>query len=561
MLTQLLINNFAVVNSLDIELDSGFTAITGETGAGKSIMVDALSLILGDRADNSVIRDGEDKAEICAVFDISQSSKACQWLEERDLDAKECIIRRSLATDGRSRAFINDRPVTLSQMRELGESLLDIHSQHEHQSLMSKQTHRHLLDAYAEATELAQEVATSHQNWQSLLTQYNDLISSAQQQQDQQELIRFQLEELHCLNLMENELEALEQEQVTLANAEQILSTGQKVMALCGDDSSHDLSGGCLSLLSSAINQAQQLSIPQNQQSSSIELLQSAHIQIQEACDNLRQYLEHIEINPERQIQVEQRLSEAHQLARKHRIQPSELPVLCQQLEKEQGSMTNFDDTVAQLERDIETARKTYQKKSGQLSTAREKAAKSMSPKIITHLEAMGMKGSNFVARLTPLSEHEANAQGVENVEFLVSANPGQIPKPLQKVASGGELSRISLAIQVVLADKTNAATLIFDEVDVGIGGATAEVVGRLLRKLGTRGQVICVTHQPQVAAQANHHLAATKQTVNDFTDSRVTTLSADEKVMEVARMLGGLKLTDQTIAHATEMITNTQAN
>ncbi len=558
MLTHLSIQNFAVVKSLHVELHGGLTAITGETGAGKSIMVDALCLILGDRADNGVIRDGADRAEICAVFDISENPLAHQWLEYQDLGEEECIIRRSLTTDGRSRAFINDRPMTLSQVRELGETLLDIHSQHEHQSLMSKNEHRRLLDEYAGATDLMLQVQSNYQKWISLKEQLTQLTLGTQQQKDQQELIRYQLEELNNLNLVEGEIELLEQEQTQLANAEQILSVGQNIVTICRNHGADESGGDCHSQLSNAISLSQQLRLPEHHQRNSIELLQNAQIQIEEACDNLRDYLESVEVNPERLLLVEQRLSDAHQLARKHRIQPAELPELRLKLESNLEELANVDEALLQLETDIESALRAYSDKSHQLSKIRSKSAQQLNQVIISHLEAMGMKGCTFITQLTPLAEEKPSASGAETVEFLVSANPGQAPKPLRKVASGGELSRISLAIQVVLANKTNAATLIFDEVDVGIGGGTSEVVGQLLRQLGAKGQVICVTHQPQVAAMAHHHLAVTKQTESAFTDSRVVTLSAEDKITEVARMLGGLKLTKQTIAHATEMIKNT---
>lgn len=531
-------------------------------------MVDALGLILGDRADNNIIRDGTDRAEITAVFDVLDNSAATNWLTQQELQPEDCIIRRVLSADGRSRAFINDRPVTLQQIKDLGEALLDIHSQHEHQSLLKKSTHRRLLDSYAGTQALAERVKDVYQSWSDANQQLTLMQQQAQDKREQRELISYQLSELSTLNLQPDEFEQLESDQARLANAEQILTAGQQIMSLCSSQGNDEISADCSSIISQALRLSEDLQDDNADLGNSIELLQSAKIQIDEAASSLQHYLDTVEINPEKQLLVEQRLGDAYQLARKHKVHPSELIATQQQLTNDFRELEDIDDNMQALAQHIEANRKEYADLAAQLSAARSEAALQLNQLIADQIQAMGMPGSTFITQLTPLETTELSPYGAENIEFLVSANPGQAPRPLQKVASGGELSRISLAIQVILASSTETPTLIFDEVDVGIGGATAEVVGQLLRTLGStgpestnrgsKGQVICVTHQPQVAAKAHHHLYVSKNSVDESTDSQVSALSREGKVSEVARMLGGIKLTEQTLAHAEEMIAQT---
>lgn len=558
MLIQLSIKNFAVVRALDIELNEGLTVITGETGAGKSIMVDALGLVLGDRADNSVIRDGCDRAEISAVFEADPDSAAYRWLREHEMDEEQCIIRRTLSTDGRSRAFINDSPATLQQIRSLGEALLDIHSQHEHQSLLKKPTHRLLLDNFAGTTELAQQVEKTYQSWSEANSELAQLRGQAQEQRDQHELIGYQLQELEELNLQEGEIEQLGSEQTRLANAEHILSIGRQIASLCHSGDIETSQTDCVSLISQAIRLSEGLQDDNPDLRNCTELLANAKIQLEEAGSSLESYLQRVEVNPEKQQLVEQRLGEAHHLARKHKVQPEQLPETCRELREQYERLDNLDDHIQQLTDQAAKAKTAYTELAERLSAAREKSAAQLNQAISVHIQKLGMPGSNFVSQLTPLDRDRLSPHGREDIEFLVSTNPGQAPRPLQKVASGGELSRISLAIQVILAGKTTTPTLIFDEVDVGIGGATAEIVGQLLREIGDSGQVICVTHQPQVAAKSHHHLFVSKNIREQGSDSEVAALSYQEKISEVARMLGGVKMTDQTLAHAEEMIAQT---
>ncbi|MCF7982127.1 MAG: DNA repair protein RecN [Pseudomonadales bacterium] len=555
MLTHLSIKNFAVVRLLDIELNTGLTVITGETGAGKSIMIDALGLVLGDRADNSIIRDGADRAEISAVFDVAQDTAASTWLEEHEFQSDECIIRRILSTDGRSKAFINDSPATLQQIRALGETLLDIHSQHEHQSLLKKHVHRQLLDDYAGSSDLAQNLAFTYQSWSAAEKRLSHLKQQLEQQRQQHELLGYQLDELTKLDLQEGEVEQLELDQTRLADAEQILTVGQQISSLCSADGVDDTAIDCISLIAQAIRFSDQLKDEDLNLQNCIGLLESAKIQIEEAMSSLQQYLERIEVNPERLQRVEQRLGDAYQLARKHRVQPQELIQTLKLLQEEYSQLDNIDEEIQKLQTQCDNEKKRYTELAESLSDSRKKCAQQLNQQISTNMHLLGMPGSSFVTQLTPLDQAKLSPYGKEEIEFLISTNPGQAPRPLQKVASGGELSRISLAIQVILAIKTDTPTLLFDEVDVGIGGATAEVVGQLLRKIGEQGQVICVTHQPQVAAKAHHHLYVSKNISRESTDSQVAALSYQEKIAEIARMLGGIKLTDQTLAHAEEMI------
>lgn len=553
MLTHLNIKNFAVVQSLSIDLEKGLTVITGETGAGKSIAVDALGLVLGDRADSNIIRDGTERAEISASFDISTNNQAQQWLEEQGLDSQDCILRRVLTRDGRSRAFINGSTTTLAQLRDFGESLIDIHSQHEHQSLLNKASHRQLLDSFAGASKLAEQVADNYQQWLAADNALKQLQSDAQNQTEQHQLLQYQLQELNDLNLQQDELAALEAEQQRLASAGDIINNCQQMVSLTqsGDIDSTD----CNSLLNQAIRLGDSIEDQHPDLNEARELLKNAQIQINEAANSLNHYLSQVNIDPQRQQLVEDRLSNIYQLARKHQVQPQELVQLQQRIEGEFAQLDNMDERIEQLAKQADQHKQTYLASAQKLSVKRRSTCKKLDSQIAGHLQALGMDNCLFITQLSAVETDTLTAHGLESIEFLVSTNPGQSPRPLSKIASGGELSRISLAIQVISAQANAIPVLIFDEVDVGIGGGTAEIVGRLLRELGDNGQVICVSHQPQVAAQAHHHLSVSKQSTGGQTDSQMALLNEEQKVSEIARMLGGLKLTDQTMAHAREML------
>lgn len=553
MLTHLNIKNFAVVQSLSIDLHAGLSVITGETGAGKSIAVDALGLVLGDRADNGIIRDGTERAEISASFDISNNIDAQQWLDEQGLDTDDCILRRVLSRDGRSRAFINGATATLTQLRDFGESLIDIHSQHEHQSLLNKASHRRLLDAYAGADKLAASVEIFYKQWHSAKLELTQRKNDLQNQTEQHQLLRYQLEELDELNLQPGELESLEAEQQRLASAGEILTFGEQILTLT--QGSEIDSAGCGSLINQAVRLSESIQDDHQDLREARELLQNAQIQVEEASSSLTHYLSQVNIDPQRQQLVETRLSDIYQIARKHQIQAPELAERYERLQADFQQIDSMDEHIEALAAQVAGYQQQYLASAQQLSKKRQTACKSFDSQIAKHLESLGMGGCHFITQLSALATDTLSAHGLESIEFLVSTNPGQSPRQLSKVASGGELSRISLAIQVISAQASAIPVLVFDEVDVGIGGGTAEVVGRLLRKLGDSGQVICVSHQPQVAAQAHQHLSVSKQSTDGQTDSQMSLLSEEEKVAEIARMLGGLKLTDQTLAHAKEML------
>lgn len=557
MLVHLSVHNYAIVEHLDLELKRGMSVISGETGAGKSIMLDALGLTLGDRADSSVVRIGADKADILASFDLDDIPDARAWLAERDMDSEgPCILRRVITAEGRSRGYINGTPCPQGDLKALGELLIDIHSQHEHQSLLKTDTHRRLLDEYSGSQDLARQVQLAAQRWRQTRQTLERLSNSSDEQRARHQLLSYQLEELENLALGEHELEQLEQEHKNLANAEQLLGACRQVMELCSESDA----GNVLSALTSSL---QRLTAFQNQPqalSEAVNLLASAQIQVEEAIGELNRFVDHFDADPERQQMLEERLDTIYTLARKHRVQPSELPNLHQQLLEELEGLNADDEAVERLGEELAAYARHYEEKAGELSRNRQAADEELASAVEAEIQRLGMPGGRFSVQLKPAAEGEYTPYGLEQVEFLVSANPGQPLRPLAKVASGGELSRISLAIQVITAQTSRVPTLVFDEVDVGIGGPTAEIVGQLLRRLGERGQVLTVTHLPQVAAQGHHHLFVHKARDTDETRTAVTELDQAGRVEEIARMLGGVDLTEQSLAHARQMVTSAQA-
>ena len=552
MLVHLSVHNYAIVEHLDLELQSGMSVITGETGAGKSIMLDALGLALGDRADSGVVRPGADKADILASFDLTDIPEARSWLSERDLDNDgPCILRRVITSEGRSRAYINGSPCPQGDLKALGELLIDIHSQHEHQSLLKPDTHRRLLDEYAGASDLARQVQLAAQRWKQTRSELERLSSSGEEQRARHQLLSYQLEELENLSLGENELEQLEQEHKTLSNAEQLLGTCRQVLELCSESDA----GNVLSALTASLNRLGTFSNQPGALSEATNLLASAQIQVEEAVGELNRFIDHFDADPQRQQQLEDRLDSIYSLARKHRVQPGDLGELQQRLLDELESLNADDEAVERLSDELAAYARHYQEKASELSQLRQAAASTLAGAVEIEMQRLGMPGGRFSIQLSPQNSDSLQPNGLELVEFQVSANPGQPLKGLAKVASGGELSRISLAIQVITAQTSRVPTLVFDEVDVGIGGPTAEVVGQLLRRLGERGQVLTVTHLPQVAAQGHQHLFVHKQRGSEETRTAVATLDAEQRIEEVARMLGGLDLTEESLAHARKML------
>ncbi|AEF23564.1 MULTISPECIES: DNA repair protein RecN [Pseudomonas] len=556
MLVHLSVHNYAIVEHLDLELDRGMSVISGETGAGKSIMLDALGLTLGDRADSGVVRPGADKADILASFDLADIPEAHAWLAERDLDNDgPCILRRVITAEGRSRGYINGTPCPLGDLKALGELLIDIHSQHEHQSLLKTDTHRRLLDEYAGAQELARQVQLAAQRWKQTRSELERVTSQGDEQRARHQLLSYQLEELENLGLGDNELEQLEQDHKALTNAESLLGACRQVIDQCSESDA----GNVLSVLTASLNRLGSLQGQPGALNEATNLLASAQIQIEEAVGELNRFLDHFDADPERQQQLEERLDTIYTLARKHRIHPSELPAMQQQLFDELESLNADDQAAERLGEELAAYGRHYQEKAAELSAKRQKAASKLGKAVEKEMQTLGMPGGRFSIQLQPIEGSEPNANGLEQVEFLVSANPGQPIKALAKVASGGELSRISLAIQVITAQTSRVPTLVFDEVDVGIGGPTAEVVGQLLRRLGERGQVLTVTHLPQVAAQGHQHLFVHKVRGSNATRTAVSKLGEAQRIEEVARMLGGIDLTDESLAHARKLVSNAQ--
>src|SRR5690554_5823423 len=556
MLIQLTVSNYAIAERVELQFSKGMTALTGETGAGKSIVLDALGLAMGGRADAGAVRHGAERADINASFDISRIPEARQWLEAHELDDKEdCILRRTIRKDGRSKAFINGQPCPLSQLKELGGLLMEIHSQHQHQSLLRKETHRKLLDEFGGLQPLADSTRAAWKSWNSSRQRLEQRRHNADEAEARLQLLRYQVEELDRLALNEGEQEALEQEQAQLSQADAVLHCSHQAALLCTED---DISAAAL--VRQALQQLEQLPVEIPALADTLQMLTEAQIQISEAGDNLRRFVDDYEADPVRLAEVEDRLSAIYQMARKHRISPEELPELHRRLSQELAELDGGEGSLEQLDAELAERLCQYQTLAGELSEKRALAALELDQRVGRELAQLSMPNMQFVTHLGQNREGEPAPHGLEDIEFLVSANPGQPARPLAKVASGGELSRISLAIQVVVAQTSTTPTLVFDEVDVGIGGGTAEVVGRLLRSLGENGQVLCVTHLPQVAAQCHQHLFVSKFTEKDATYSRIEILDNQGRISEVARMLGGVDMTEHTLAHAREMFVKGQA-
>ena len=552
MLVHLSVHNYAIVEHLDLELDRGMSVITGETGAGKSIMLDALGLTLGDRADHGVVRPGAEKADILATFDLQDIPEARAWLAERDLECDgPCILRRVITAEGRSRGYINGTPCPQGDLKALGELLIDIHSQHEHQSLLKPDTHRRLLDEYAGATDLARQVQLAAQRWRQTRQELEHLSNSGDEQRARHQLLSYQLEELETLSLGEHELEELEQEHKNLTSAETLLTICRQVIEQCSENDS----GNVLNALTASLNRLSSVHNNSGSLSEATDLLASAQIQVEEAVGELNRFIDHFDADPSRLQYLEERLDTIYSLARKHRVQPTEVAALQQNLLDELETLNANDENIERLTHELASYARHYQECAGELSNLRAHAATRLGSAVEEEIQRLGMPGGRFVIELRAQSSSDPMPHGLEQVELLVSANPGQPLKALAKVASGGELSRISLAIQVITAQTSRIPTLVFDEVDVGIGGPTAEIVGQLLRRLGERGQVLTVTHLPQVAAQCHQHLFVHKVRESETTRTAVSKLSKKERIEEVARMLGGIDLTKESLAHAKKMV------
>jgi len=553
MLRSLNIRDFVIVDELDIDLDHGFTVLTGETGAGKSILLDALSLVLGERADPSQIREGKNKAEISALFSLDGSLKnlISSWLDEQGFnledDGASLILRRIIDTSGRSRAFINGGAATLNQTKELGNYLVDIHGQHAHQLLLKTGAQRDLLDNQARLQEQVATVKALYQQWQAAKKQLELAKSAGESLQKEQERLSWQLEELDLLAPKDGEWAEIDIEYSRLANAAKLIEGSQNAVAILSDQE-----GNAEELLAKAFAEIEDLAKLDSHLEDAKISLESAQIQISEAAHSLNRYLQKIDVDPERLAEVEERLKSFHSAAKKFKVTPEELPALWLDIKEKVSAIKDSQDLAA-LEKTLIATETEYQKAAKALSKNRGAAAKVLEKLVTDAMQDLSMAGGQFAISMEPLSE--GNAYGLENIEFLVAGHPGVSPKPLSKVASGGELARISLAISVITSEASQIPTLIFDEVDSGIGGAVAETVGKRLKELGQAHQVLCVTHLAQVAAQGHQHWKVEKQSSANSTTSSITSLNRQERVEEIARMLGGAEITDTTRRHARELL------
>ena len=553
MLTSLHVRDFAIIDEVELELSGGMTVLTGETGAGKSILLDALGLVLGDRADGSAVRHGAERAEITASMDIDEVEPVQEWLKEHDLDADgECVVRRVVGREGRSRAYINGASTTLQTLRQLGERLIDIHGQHAHQSLVRPAVQREILDDHGGHGAALAAVTKGWQRWRNAGETRRRLESAHRDRDDRLDLLRYQAGELEALALLPGEAAELEQEHARLANAGRLAEGCDEAIALIYESesgSAHDRLGKAARLLD-------QLADIDPALAEVATMATEAQIQAAEAAAGLQSYASSLDADPARIETVASRRQSVRDLVRKHQVSADDLPERLEALRSEINELENAETALEAAAAAEEKARAAYDKAAAKLSRHRIAAGKALAGEVTGLMAQLGMPGGRLEIGVHTDSEAEPQALGRDNIEFLVTANPGQPPAPLGKVASGGELSRIGLAIQVAATRTAGTPSVVFDEVDAGVGGGVAEIVGRRLRELGSRRQVLCVTHLPQVASQADAHLRVSKLTDGETTRTRLARLTNTERVEELARMLGGVEITDRTRAHAEEMIT-----
>jgi DNA repair protein RecN (Recombination protein N) len=547
-LTHITLRDFVIVHALELDMTSGFTVLTGETGAGKSILIDALQLALGARADAGVVREGASRCEICAEFDAPPAT--LDWLHEAGFETEgSLLLRRTIDASGKSRAFINGSPATATQLRELGDRLLDIHGQHAWQSLTRPDAVRQLLDGYARAD--TQTVRSAWQAWREARQALQDARRAQDTLATERERLAWQIGELDKLAPAPNEWEDLNAQHGRLSNAQALIDAAQQACVLLeGEDET-----GALTLLSRASQSLQDLARVEPEFQTLADVLSSAQAQAEDAAHSLHSYLRRADLDPERLTQLDERLGLWVSLARRYKRTPEELPAVWTQWKQDLKRLDAAGDLQA-LESAEQAAEAVYQKAARALSRQRQKAAPALAQAVTAAMQQLGMQGGRFEVQLQALEQGALH--GLEDVQFLVAGHAGSTPRPVGKVASGGELSRIALAIAVTTSELGEAGTLIFDEVDSGVGGAVAETVGRLMKQLGRHRQVLAVTHLPQVAACADHHLVVSKQRLDGQVGSRVHPTSGEERIHEIARMLGGEKLSATTLAHAREMLGTT---
>ncbi|MDD1829104.1 DNA repair protein RecN [Photobacterium sp. ZSDE20] len=551
MLAHLSVNNFAIVKSLQLELSKGMTTITGETGAGKSIAIDALGLCLGGRSDAGMVRQGEEKTEVSAAFLLENNLHATRWLEDNELlDGGECILRRTISKEGRSRAFINGSPVPLSQLKSLGQLLINIHGQHAHHQLMKSDYQMAMLDQYAGHLNLLKSTRNAYQAWRQADNHLKELRENSQQNQAQKQLLEYQIKELNELSIGEEEYEELEQEHKRLSNSGELASTCQQAIELIYEGEEVN----ALGILQSANHSLIQLADLDERLAELPNLLSEAIIQIEETNSELRSYLDSIDVDPARMAYVEERFSKVMSMSRKHHVLPEELYKHHQDLLQQVEALDCSDEKLDELANEVENQYQSFVAKSEKLHKSRTRYAKELNKLITQSMHELSMEKAQFAIEVNNTNTHPSPL-GMDNVTFIVSTNPGQPMQPIAKVASGGELSRISLAIQVITAQKVDTPSLIFDEVDVGISGPTAAVVGKMLRTLGESTQVMCVTHLPQVAGCGHQQLFVAKSTKSGKTETQMHTLDEQQRVSELARLLGGSQITESTLANAKELL------
>lgn len=552
MLLQLSIQNFAIVKFLELELQGGMTCITGETGAGKSIAIDALGLCLGERAEASMVRPGADKSELSARFLLAGNPTARLWLEQHELaDEEECLLRRVITAEGRSRAYINGTPVPLSQLKALGQQLINIHGQHAHQLLLKPEYQLTLLDAYAGHHELLSSTREQYQLWRQLQNEIQRLQQDKSQREARRQLLEYQVEELDSFALQPGEFAEIEQEHTRLANSGEIVSDCQICLDLLYDNEEVTAA----TLLKSAASRLETLCSLDESLQPVAQMLQEALIQVQESQHELRNYLERLEVDPARFNWLEQRISRAMELARKHHVKATELANCHHSLRQELDAISGDDARLDELQQQLGQTREGFQQAAQRLSASRARHASELSGLITQKVQSLSMPDGQLQIAVHAPQDGTPSPLGLDQLEFLVTTNPGQPLQPLAKVASGGELSRISLAIQVITAERIATPTLIFDEVDVGISGPTAAVVGKLLRELGKATQVMVVTHLPQVAGHGHQHLFVSKQSDGKSTETCMVPLTPQGRLDELARLLGGDHITSNTLANARELL------
>ncbi|TCV91167.1 DNA replication and repair protein RecN [Luteibacter rhizovicinus] len=555
MLTSLYVRQFAVVEEAEIAFGPGLTVVSGETGAGKSLLVDALMLLAGARADSGMVRSGSDRAELAAEFDLTGLPLAADWLRQEELDDGEtCQLRRVIRAEGSSRGWINGRPASLAQMSALASLILEIHGQHEHQALLSRQHQMALLDAYAENEERVARVRDTARAWRDVGARIRTL-SGGDDRERQIELLAHELEELDRWALAPAALDDLEAQHRRLANAGRLAEGANGVVELLDGESEFAI-GRALLRAHAELSRLAELDATL---APILELLDSAQIQVGEAVDGLGRYAQDVELDPERLAEVDIHLTHLHDLSRRYRLPIRELTTKADEVRERLTELEGAGDALDRLGRERDKLLSDYAAAAGELSTSRLDAATRLGTAVAGLMGELGMTGGRLVVHLEAVEGDDPDPQGRERCELLVSANPGQPPRPLRKVASGGELARISLAIEVATLGNDQIGCMIFDEVDTGIGGAVAEVVGQKLRALGESVQVLCVTHLPQVAAQGHAHLLVSKQSDGDSTHTQIEVLNAGGRRDELSRMLGGVEITRETRAHAKKMLDSAQ--